>query len=303
MRVLLLGGSGQLGQCLQDRCPGDWILAAPASSELDICNRLAVEEYMEQMRPHLVINAVAYNFVDQAEVDSDRAMAVNARGPWHLSQATARIDARLIHISTDYVFDGKASEPYGEDAATNPINVYGKSKLLGEQAVLSPGGKSVRLEASSPDVASDSQLNAPLTAQSIVLRTAWLYSEYANNFVKTMLRLAAQGSPIRVVDDQFGTPTYAGDLANAIIQLSRLPSVPGGIYHYAGSEVMSWHGFAQRVFQTAGLLPDLKAVASSEYSSRALRPKYSALSSKKIAYYDIQAKRVQVGLDCVIDRL
>lgn len=293
LKVLLLGASGQLGRCLQDRRPEAWSLLAPSSSELNICDAAALKAYLEREQPGLVVNASAYNAVDRAEDEPARAMAVNASGPRHLAESAAGIGARLIHISTDYVFDGSAVQPYPEDAPANPVNVYGKSKRAGELAVLSamaPKG-----------VAADSPPVSP--TQAIVVRTAWMYSEYADNFVTTMLRLAAQGRPIHVVNDQVGTPTYAGDLAQAIVQLSRRPDAPSGIYHYAGATVVSWHGFAQCVFQAAGLEPALIPITTSQYGAAAARPRYSALSCERIAVYGARPEPLQIALGQVVRKI
>lgn len=299
MKVLLIGGTGQLGRCLQERCPSAWQLLAPSSQELNICDQAAVHSYIEKAQPQLIINAAAYNAVDQAERDPAAAMALNADAPGHLAQAAQQVSARLVHISTDYVFDGEATQPYDEEASTNPINVYGKSKRAGELAVL------------------QNQLQAQPQARAIVLRTSWLYGEYGTNFVKTMLRLAGTGKPIRVVNDQIGTPTYAGDLAQAIIQLISQPDVPGGIYHYTGATVLSWHNFAQQIFQAANLAPELIPITTSEYTAAAAsaatsasalltpvaRPKYSVLSCEKIARCSVQLKPLQVSLGSVVKKI
>lgn len=305
MKVLLTGGTGQLGRCLQDRCPNEWQLLVPSSQQLNICDKAAVHAYIKQAQPQLIINAAAYNAVDQAERDPAAAMALNADGPRYLAQAAQKAGARLVHLSTDYVFDGEATQPYSEDAPPNPINAYGKSKRAGELAVL------------------QDQLQAPLQAQAIVLRTSWLYSEYGSNFVKTMLRLAGTGKPTRVVNDQAGAPTYAGDLAQAIIQLINNPDVPGGTYHYTGATVLSWHGFAQYIFQAAGLAPELIPITTDEYiaaatatgtaitstaasgsaCATATRPIYSVLSCERIARYGIRPKPLQTSLGSVVKKL
>ena len=302
MKVLLTGGTGQLGRCMQDRCPDAWQLLVPSSQELNICDQTSVHAYIKQAWPQLIINAAAYNAVDQAELDPAAAMALNADGPRHLAQAAQQVGARLVHISTDYVFDGQAKQPYEEDVPTNPINTYGKSKRAGELAVLQ----------SQPQ------------AQAIVLRTSWLYSEYGSNFVKTMLRLAGRGKPVCVVNDQIGAPTYAGDLAQAIIQLIRNPEVPGGVYHYAGSTVLSWYGFAQHIFKAANLAPELIPITTDEYFAAAAattakavvsaatlnsalaiatRPSSSVLSCEKAAQYGVQPQPLQPSLGRVVKKI
>jgi len=241
---------------------------------------------VERARPALIINAAAYNAVDLAESAPAAAFAVNAHGPGHLAAAATRWGARLIHVSTDYVFDGRQAAPYGEDAPARPLNVYGQSKREGERAVLQA------------------------CADAIVLRTAWLYSEYGSNFVKALLDRAAGaalralpptdgsapggGSPrLPVVDDQTGSPTYAGDLAQALIGLAALPAVPGGIYHFAGAAILSRYEFAQLVFRHVRAIergfagPAPTPVPSSQYPGAAPRPGYSALSCEKIRGWGI----------------
>lgn len=290
MRVLLLGGSGQLGCCLHDRRPSDWDLHAPASNQIDVRDELSVDEAVAHFRPDLVINAAAYNQVDQAEREPDTAYAVNAVGAGFVARAAARAGARLIHVSTDYVFDGRqdgrpATRPYPEDAAPNPLNVYGASKRQGELAVLGahPGAT--------------------------VLRTAWLFSEHGRNFARTILRLVRAGKPLRVVDDQVGTPTYAGDLAQAIIHLSGVDglvdtdALPGGIYHFSGAEAMSWHQFACRIVQGSGhgqsSVAIVKPIPSCDYPAAAQRPSYSALSCKKMRALGVPPQPLAAGLERV----
>lgn len=280
IRVLLLGGSGQLGRCLRDRRPGDWELLAPESAQLDIRDRLAVDAAVARARPGLIVNAAAYNQVDQAESDPASARAVNADGPRFLAEAAARAGARLVHVSTDYVFDGLSGRPYTETDAARPLNAYGASKLLGEQAVL----------------------RALPTA--VIVRTAWLYSEYGRNFVKTILDRARAGQALSVVDDQTGSPTYAGDLAQAIVGLGRLPDAGGGIYHYSGRDVLSWYAFARRIVQLAGCeSASLTPRSSSSGHGVAARPRYSVLSCARIRSCGIAPRSVETGLAHTIQRL
>jgi dTDP-4-dehydrorhamnose reductase len=271
MRVLLLGGAGQLGCCLRDRWPRDWERHAPASAQLDIRDAAAVDKTMRQLRPDLVVNAAAYNRVDDAERSPAEARAVNAEGAGNVARAAARVGARLVHISTDYVFDGlqdgrPAVRPYSEEDVPHPLNVYGESKRQGELAVLAeaPGA--------------------------IVLRTSWLFSEYGHNFARTILRLARAGRPLRVVSDQVGTPTYAGDLAWAVIRLGAARSKNGtpfralhGVLHFSGAEAMSWFQFACRIVQgdVKGSVM-VESIRSSDYVAAASRPPYSALSCDKM---------------------
>src|SRR5690606_27945375 len=198
LKVLITGAQGQLGRSLQQLSPPHWTVTALGSAQLDITDADAVYERVEALGPGLVINAAAYNAVDRAEQERARAFAVNAQGPLNLARAANRADARLVHVSTDYVFDGRSERPYDEQAIPNPLNAYGESKLQGEQWVLQE------------------------QPHALVVRTAWVYSAQGSNFVTAMLRAARQGKPVRVVDDQTGAPTFAGDLAKAIIGLAGL---------------------------------------------------------------------------------
>ena len=276
-RVLLLGGSGQLGTCIRSRRPRVWELRAPPSSRLDVTDASAVQEAVAEFEPNLVINAAAFNQVDEAERHPKQAYAVNASGADHVARAAKRARARLIHISTDYVFDGlqnslPATEPYREDAAPHPLSVYGQSKREGELTVLASGGEAA------------------------VLRTAWLYSERGHNFVRVVLSRLEARAPLRVVSDQVGSPTYAGDLADAVIALGLRGESVAGVWHFTGAEAMSRYQFACRI---AGVWRELtqagtrravagdgggaavEPVTSLAWGAAAPRPAYSVLSCEK----------------------
>ena len=289
MKILLTGASGQLGRCIQDRCPAHWQITALGRAELDMSSEQAIQHWVSDAQPELIINAAAYTAVDLAESEKDQAFAINADGVACLANAAAQAGARLIHVSTDYVFDGKSSSAYTEEDFPTPINVYGQSKRQGETAVM----------AAMP--------------QAVILRVSWLYSEYGSNFVKTMLRLARPGmkpgQSLRVVDDQRGCPTYAGDLADVIIALSK-PSTPAaGIYHYCGATALSWHEFAQQIFacalqvQPGFSVPALQAIPGSDYASAAARPINSVLSSAKIQALGIQPRPLRDSLLPVVQAL
>jgi len=207
---------------------------------------------VRRFRPQVIMNAAAYTAVDKAEIDRIRAMKINAIGPENLARAAREVGAQLIHISTDYVFDGSKPTPYIESDLPCPINFYGLSKWEGEK----------RVQAILP--------------QAIIIRTSWVFSEYGNNFVKTMLRLAQTHETIRVVNDQRGCPTYAGDLAQAMIALAAEPEA-AGIYHYCGDKAVSWYEFAQAIFSLRGSAPRLVPISSREYITTAPRPGNSAL--------------------------
>jgi dTDP-4-dehydrorhamnose reductase len=265
MRVLLTGAYGQLGRSLLDRFPADWILLACGSAELDITHRAAVERIVRRFRPQVIMNAAAYTAVDKAETDRIRAMKINAIGPENLARAAREVGAQLIHVSTDYVFDGSKPTPYIESDTPCPVNFYGLSKWEGEK----------RVQAMLP--------------RAIIIRTSWVFSEYGNNFVKTMLRLAQTQQTLRVVHDQRGCPTYAGDLAQAMITLAR-DAHAAGIYHYCGDKAVSWYEFAQAIFSLfSGFYPALRSVevlpvATASYKQQASRPLNSVMTSERTAY-------------------
>ena len=279
MKILLSGANGQLGRCFQDLVSKTDTVLALGSQELDISNLQAVLAVAEEFRPDIIINAAAYTAVDKAESDAARAGAVNCHGPENLALAAKQVGARLVHVSTDYVFDGSGSVPYLETDAVNPLGVYGQTKLAGELLVQS------------------------VLPEAIIIRTAWVFSEYGNNFVKTMLRLAKDRPELGVVADQVGCPTYAGDIAAAIIKLVA-GNAPGGIYHYCGDRSVSWAEFAQAIFaegESAGVLasqPKVNFISTEQYPTPAKRPAYSVLSTAKIAAYypasDWQAALVKI---------
>ncbi len=258
MRVLLTGAYGQLGRCLLDRFPADWITLACGSAELDITDRVAVVRVVKKFKPDVIMNAAAYTAVDKAETDRTRALKINAIGPENLAQAAKMIGARFIHISTDYVFDGVKRTPYTEQDPPCPINFYGLSKWEGEKRVFE------------------------VLPEAIVIRTSWMFSEYGNNFVSTMLRLAQTRSELHVVNDQYGCPTYAGDLAQAMITLADMPE-KHGLYHYCGDVAVSWCEFAQTIFVAAQQDVVVHGIISSHYPSAAIRPARSVMNSDALS--------------------
>ncbi|WDG00270.1 dTDP-4-dehydrorhamnose reductase [Pectobacterium carotovorum subsp. carotovorum] len=268
MKILLTGANGQLGRCFQDRLPAEWEILATDTAELDITDLEHVEQTVKQFKPDAIVNAAAYTAVDKAESEPELAEKINVIGPENLAIVASKQGIRLVHVSTDYVFDGNATEPYREDSATNPLSVYGKTKLAGEQAV------------------------AKASSEAMIVRTAWVFSEYGNNFVKTMLRLGKERDTLSIVNDQRGCPTYAGDLAQAIISLLE-KSAEGGIYHYCGDEEVSWFEFAEEIFKVASKrktiysVPVLAEIKTKEYPTPAKRPKYSTLDCLKIKKLNI----------------
>jgi len=268
MKVVVLGAKGQLGRCLSDQLVGtihDVTLAARA--DIDIADLEGVKAKLLTLNPDVVINASAYTAVDKAEEEADKANEVNNVAVGNLAQICASINSVLIHISTDCVFDGLASVAYKENVEPNPQSVYGKTKLLGELAIQESG------------------------CNYLIIRTAWVFSEYGNNFLKTMLRLGEERDKLNVVGDQIGCPTYAQDIAKAIVTILagiEAHNVNWGIYHYCGEEVTSWFGFAEAIFEEAkqaGLIitsPKLVEITTLEFPTLAKRPAFSVLDSSHI---------------------
>jgi dTDP-4-dehydrorhamnose reductase len=262
-RVLLVGAAGQVGTVCARSVPAHVELRALARTDLDITDAARVMSAVDDFRPDLVINCAAYNAVDQAESDEATAHRVNASGPANLAAALARRPgARLLHLSTDYVFDGRASVPYAVDAPAAPLSVYGQSKLAGERAVL-----------------------AALGARATIVRTAWVYSSTGSNFLRTMLRLMAKG-PVRVVADQVGAPTAAGPLAEILWRFAAEQS--GGVFHWSDAGAVSRYEFVVAIAEeavAAGVLskPEITPVPSHEFPAVARRPRYSVLDSSRTA--------------------
>lgn len=249
---LITGSKGQLGTELAKLLP-EAILTDVA--DLDITDEQAVKNYVKEHNIDTIINCAAYTAVDKAEDDADLAAKINTVGPHNL----AKSGAKVVHVSTDYVFDGTGHKPYQPEDEAHPISVYGKTKLAGENEVLKYA-----------DVA-------------VIIRTAWLYSPYGNNFVKTMRRLGAERESLNVVADQIGTPTYAADLAKAIAQiLPQMSAANKGVYHFTNEGVCSWYDFARKIMELSGLSCKVNPIPSSAYPTKATRPFYSVLDKSKI---------------------
>lgn len=269
MKILITGARGQVGSELttQAQAQGFDVIAV-GSDQLDITEAGTVEDFIHRQAPDLVINAAAYTAVDKAEDEVERAFAVNRDGPRNLANSCAGLGIPLFHLSTDYVFDGEKSSPYTEADSPNPQGVYGQSKLEGESAV------------------------AAALEQQVTLRVAWVFAATGGNFVKTMLRLGQQRDELSVVADQFGAPTYAGDIAATLLllagRLARGETLEWGLYHYIGTPALSWHGFAEAIFQQAlvsGVAkksPLVRPITTEEYPTPAVRPRNSVLDCQKI---------------------
>ena len=267
MKILLAGSGGQLAQELQPILLSSGEVIAVDRTSLDLSKAESIRQAMAEIQPDLVVNAGAYTAVDKAEIEPELAQAVNGIAPGILAEECEKLRSTLIHISTDYVFDGSQGSPYLETDSTNPLGTYGKSKLMGEEAIRKAGNRH------------------------IIIRTAWVYGNGGKgNFVKTMLRLGKEREEIRVVADQVGSPTWTGDLAAAISHI--IPHVQPenfGTYQYTNSGVCSWYDFAIAIFEEAEKIGfPLKVqrvvpITTSEYPTPAKRPAFSVLSSVKIS--------------------
>lgn len=261
--ILITGANGQLGNCLRDLATDfqdKYNFYYTDIAELDITDAEAIEKFVVDNGIDIVINAAAYTAVDKAEDDEENAYRLNCTAVGNLAKAAEKHGLTLVHISTDYVFSGELATPYVETDTPAPKSVYGKTKLAGEQAILESG------------------------CRAVIIRTSWLYSEYGNNFVKTMLRLGAERESLRVVCDQIGGPTYAGDLAKAVFaMLNHLPEEGvTEVYHFANEGVCSWYDFSKAIMDIAGLSCRVEAIPTSEYPAKAHRPAFSLFNLGKI---------------------
>lgn len=272
MKIAVLGAAGQLGRDLCPRLAVFGEVVPLSRADLDLARPDSIAPAVTAIRPDVFVNCAAYNLVDKAESDPEAARAVNAAGVERLAGACAGIWAKLVHFSTDYVFGGAAGRdtPYAEDAPPAPVSEYGRSKHLGEQAALAA------------------------SANNLVIRTCGLYGVWGSggkggNFVETMLRVAAQGKPLRVVADQRCTPSYTADLAAATVQL--IGRGAGGLFHIVNSGECTWHEFAAEIFRQTGLAPELTPITSAEFGAAAKRPSYSVLSTAKLVAHGVPALR------------
>ncbi len=258
-RALITGAGGQVGLALQEHPPAGWAVVGCGTAELDVTQPGRVQAVLRRVRPTVVIHGAAYTRVDAAESDAGLAEAVNARGTAHVAEAARDIGARLLHVSTDFVFDGESGRPYAPDDVPHPLGVYGRTKLAGEREV-----------------------SRILGDRSLVIRTAWVYSRHRENFVRTMLRLMGEREEIGVVDDQIGTPTWARSLAEALWAAAALPEL-NGVLHWTDAGVASWYDFAAAIQEEAlavGLLTravPIRPLRTDQYPSPARRPPYSVL--------------------------
>lgn len=259
-QVLVTGANGQLGQCLKDISSKNptinFVIAS--SQQLDITNQATVKLFFEKNDFDYCINCAAYTAVDKAEEDKDKARNVNVNGVINIAEFCRESNTTLIHVSTDFVFDGKSEKPYIETDETIPLSVYGQTKLEGEHEI------------------------KEILNNFFIIRTSWLYSEYGTNFMKTMLRLGKERMELNIVSDQIGTPTYAKDLAEVILKIITDNNKNYGVYHYSNEGEISWHDFAEQIFEYSGYNTKLNKIPSIEYPTPARRPQYSVLNKDKI---------------------
>ena len=283
MVVLVAGANGQLGQAIQFIAKNHTEIKFVfcSSSDLDISNKENCQTVFQNTKPDFCINAAAYTAVDKAESDRDKAELINVIGSKNIAEVCNQFDVKLIHISTDFVFDGSNDKPYTETQITNPKGVYGQTKLDGEKAI------------------------QQIFSKYFIIRTSWVYSQFGNNFMKTMLRLASERTSLSVVNDQIGTPTNAVDLAEALVQIilfnnNQQPTNNYGIYNFSNEGECSWYDFAKKIFEINNVSIDLSAITTEQFPTPAERPKYSVLDKSKIkATFGITIKTWEESLKSI----
>ena len=263
MRILVTGKDGQVGQELTRLFPPHFEVVSAGRTGCDLSRPQAIRDLVRQVEPEVIVNAAAYTAVDKAESEPELCFAVNAAAPRVLAEEAARLDALLVHYSTDYVFDGRKQEPYTESDPICPLGVYGDSKAEGEKAI------------------------AAIAGRWLVLRTSWVYSPQGKNFLRTMLRLAAERPELRVVDDQTGAPTSAEAIARATVRLvekytPRHAAVPSGVYHMTASGSTSWCGFARAIVGAVNPKPRVVAISTADYPTPAKRPRIRCSRMKSL---------------------
>jgi dTDP-4-dehydrorhamnose reductase len=258
MKILVTGKDGMVGWELARALPRIGEVTALARKDLDITDPAAIVERVRALKPDVIVNAAAYTAVDKAESDRENAFLVNAAGPAFLAEEARALGALLVHYSTDYVFDGTKLGPYVETDPTNPLSVYGESKLAGEKAIQASG------------------------CRHLIFRTSWIYASRGRNFLLTMLKLGKERSEVRVVDDQHGAPTWARDIGQATTSVLRHRDPPNGIYHMTAAGETTWCGFAEAIFRTVGIGTTVVPITTAEYPTPARRPANSVLDAAKL---------------------
>lgn len=280
--ILVFGASGQLGQCLKLVVTKKNIanFVFPPEDEANILNTDKLTALFDKYQPQYCINCAAYTAVDKAEDDIDMARKINKDGAANLAKLCEKYKSRLIHVSTDFVFEGNVPKLLTEVDVAKPINIYGLTKLEGEQEIIN------------------------VLPEHYIIRTSWLYSEYGNNFVKTMLKLGAEHDELSIITDQVGTPTYAVDLAETIVNIILSNKQAYGIYHYSNEGVTSWYDFAVGIFDLANLNVNVKPITSDEYKTKAVRPAFSVMNKAKIkSTFNIEIPYWRDSLTTCINKL
>ena len=275
MVILVTGASGQLGQSIQFIASNyaDCKFIFASSQDLDITNQEHVNHFFDTNKIDFCINAAAYTAVDKAETETEKAVSINVLGPKNLAMVCQKNNVKLIHVSTDFVFDGASSKPYLETDATNPLGVYGKTKLDGEQAVIDN------------------------MKEYFIIRTSWVYSQFGNNFRNTMLRLASERDSLSIVSDQIGSPTNAVDLAKALLYIVQSNSSKYEIYNFSNEGIASWYDFASEIFKINKIDIEVNPIPTEAFPTPAKRPKYSLLDKSKIKNtFGIEIKTWQESL-------
>ena len=265
MKLLVVGADGQLGSDVARLLSPTVEVTARVADELDVTDRAVLQREVEALHPDVVINCAAWTAVDRAETEPDAAYRVNVLGARNVAQAARRVGARVVYFSTDYVFDGTATEPYDEDAPTGPLSVYGRTKLQGEQAT----------REANPD--------------HLILRLAWLYGSTGHNFVRTVLRLADEKDQLRIVDDQVGSPTFTEDVVHQL--WTAIEEGCSGTYHCVNAGQASWYAFASRIVHRLGLTIPVVPIRTADYTTPARRPAYSVLADRKFDLEQLNGMR------------
>jgi dTDP-4-dehydrorhamnose reductase len=258
LRILLTGKSGQIGGELEERLAPAAELIAPGRAELEFLDLRSLQQELRSVRPEVIVNAAAYTAVDRAESERDAAFAVNAAAVGVLAEEAKKLGALLVHFSTDYVFDGEKTAPYGEDDVPRPVSVYGESKLAGERAVAASG------------------------CRYLIFRTSWVYSPRGRNFLRAILAAAREKKALRVVDDQRGAPTSARAIAGAVVSILMNEIPASGLYHMSAAGETTWHGFARAILDCTGVETPVVAITSEQYGAKARRPKNSLLDNSRL---------------------
>ena len=280
--ILITGSNGQLGSEIRELSSNySYTFFFTDRTNIDITSKDSISSFCQTNNINIIINCAAYTAVDKAESDELNADLVNRKAVKKLALVSSELNIKLIHISTDYVFDGRNFKPYCEEFQTNPQGVYGKTKLDGENEMRDINPKN-----------------------SIIIRTSWVYSSFGNNFVKTMLKLGRERDELNVIFDQVGTPTYAGDLAEAILKIISSEKIISGIYHFSNEGVCSWYDFTKTIHRIAGITCNVKPIESKDFPAKVTRPHYSVLNKAKIkSVYSIEIPYWEDSLEKCIDIL